>query len=133
MSDTIPKNALIVVADGGKAILLRNTSAEAAISLQEVARLTPDTIGGQGPSGTRAGDQTPGETNEATFSKQIAQALVAMHNQNQFEALVLVADPQTLGQIRSALNKNVENAVVRSLSKDLTNHSAAEIEKALSK
>jgi protein required for attachment to host cells len=132
MSDTIPKNALIIVADGGKAILLRNTSADATLSLQEVSRLTPDSIGGQGPSGSRPEDQSPKQTGEAIFAKQLAQAVEAMFNKNQFEALVLVADPQTLGQIREALPKTVEKVVVQSVSKDLTNHSVAEIEKALS-
>jgi protein required for attachment to host cells len=36
-----------------------------------------------------------------------------------------------LGQLRDALHKNVERAIAFSLSKDYTNHSVKEIEKAL--
>jgi protein required for attachment to host cells len=76
---------------------------------------------------------SPGEVNEATFAKQVAQALNTLKQRNDFDALVLVADPSTLGQIRGALHKTVENAVIKSLSKDLTNHSLSDIAKALVK
>lgn len=133
MSDRIPKNALVLVADGGKAMLLRNTSAEAVVRLQEVSRITPDTLGDQGPSGSQPPEQSAKQTAEATFAKRISQTLEQMHQQNQFEALVLIADPETLGQIRAALPRTVEERVVQSLAKDLTNHTTADIEKALSK
>jgi protein required for attachment to host cells len=133
MSHDIPNNALIVVADGAKALVLRNKGATgAALELSEEGHIAPD-AGAQGPSGSRPAGQTPGETDEATFAKTVAQALNTLKQRNDFDALVLVADPQTLGQIRGALHKTVENAVVKSLSKDLTNHSMADIAKALVK
>lgn len=48
-----------------------------------------------------------------------------------FEALVLVADPQTLGQFRDDMHKSVEASLVFTLDKDLTNHSIPEITRAL--
>ena len=63
--------------------------------------------------------------------KQIAQNLQAMKQQNGFEALVVVADPQTLGQLREAMHKTVESSVVKSLDKDLTNHTPEDIAAAL--
>jgi protein required for attachment to host cells len=131
VTQTIPNNALILVADGGKAMLLRNTAATGAeISLREESRVTPEGST-QGPSGARPEDQSPGQTGEATFAKQLAQSLTVMKQQNGFDSLILVADPQTLGQIRGALHKTVEGTVIRSLSKDLTNHSLQEIATAL--
>ncbi|MCK8786166.1 host attachment family protein [Roseomonas sp. NAR14] len=132
MSSNIPTNALVVVADGGKAILFRNTGKGLQITLREEQRLGHAEIA-QGPSGSRPEDQSPKETDEATFAKGVAQTLEAMHGKGQFEALVLVADPQTLGQLRDALHKTVANSVTHSLPKDLTNHGTAEIEAALSK
>lgn len=133
MSHDIPNNALILVADGGKAMLFRNTAPSGGdVTLSEEGHIIPD-AGAQGPSGSRPAGQTPGDTDEATFAKQVAQALNTLKQRNVFDALVLVADPQTLGQIRGALHKTVENAVVKSLSKDLTNHSVADIAKALVK
>ena len=131
MTATIPAKALIVVADAGKAVLFRNTGAAGAIALHELRRLTPDMKIEQGPSGSRPVEQTIHQTEGATFVNTIAHVLHAMHGQNEFTALVLVAAPKTLGELRSALHSSLESTVVHSLSKDLTNHTTAEIQKAL--
>jgi protein required for attachment to host cells len=130
MSKTIPENAFIVVADGGKAILFRNIGV-GSVELREERRLTLKDFVDDGPSGARPEEQSPHETGEAVFAKQLTKMLERMQNQNAFEAIVLIADPQTLGQLRDAMHKNLEKAVVFSLSKDYTNHSIAEITKAL--
>ena len=132
MTDTIPAKALIVVADGGKAILFWNTGTGGTVTLREERRLTPDTAVEQGPSGSRPVEQTVRQTAEATFVNTVAHVLHAMHGQNAFSALVLVAPPATLGELRSALHHSLEATVVRSLPKDLTNHTTADIQKALS-
>ncbi|MDO9412043.1 MAG: host attachment family protein [Pseudolabrys sp.] len=128
---TIPHKALVVIADGGKAILFRNIGKDGApVALHEEQRLTPKDL--QGPSGARP-DETPSQTEEATFSKQLADTLHTMKNKNDFDAMVLVADPQTLGQLRAAMHKTVMDTIVLSLSKDLTNHSTNDIAAALNK
>lgn len=132
MPNPIPSNALIVVADGGGGTLFRNAGAGGEVSLQEVRRLSPEDLASEGPSGSRPESQTPRQTDEATFAKQLAQTLFAMHGRHEFEALVLILDPQTLGQVRDCMHKTVEASVVRTLAKDLTNHAPADIEKALS-
>ncbi|MXP61895.1 host attachment protein [Roseomonas sp. M0104] len=133
MSETIPHNALIVVADGAKAVLLRNTGRNGEIALREESHLSPRNLAEEGPSGSRPEDQTPRQTDEATFAKQLAQHLFTMHERQAFEALVLAADPQTLGQMRSVMHKTVEASIIRTLPKDLTNHSTQELEKVLAK
>lgn len=132
MTTTIPKNALVLVADGRKAILFRNDGAAGDVSLREERRLSPKDLIDDGPSGSRPEDQTPRQTDEATFAKQLANALSRMKQSGGFEALVLIADPQTLGQLRATMHKDVEGSLVLTLAKDLTNHSVAEIAKALS-
>lgn len=131
MSKPIPENALVVVADGGKAILLRNTGRGFKVSLREEQRLTLNDFVNDGPSGVRPDEQTPKQTDEATFVKQLAHRLFAMHEQGQYKALVLISDPQTLGQFRSAMHKNVEASLVQTMAKDYSNHTIPEIEKAL--
>ena len=131
---TVPPEALVVVADGAKAILLRNTGTGSELSLKEERRITPKSLSaesGQGPSGSRPGDQTPHQTEEATFAKQLADALYAMRHRGDYKQLVLIADPQTLGQMRECLHKEVEASMAFTLSKDYTNQSVADIEKAL--
>jgi len=130
MPTSIPGNALVVVTDGHKAILLRNEGSGNAVSLREERRLLPKDLLHDGPSGSRPEEQTPRQTDEAIFAKQLAEALYKMNHAGRFEALVLVADPQTLGQFRDAMHKNLEASIVRTLAKDLTNHSVRDIEQA---
>jgi protein required for attachment to host cells len=132
MSKDIPQDALIVVADGGKAILLRNIGTGGELALREERRLTLKDFVNDGPSGAGLEDQSPHETGEATFAKQLAKTLDLMFDQNAFKSVVLIADPQTLGQLRDAIHKNVGKAVAFTLSKDYTNHSVKQITEALS-
>lgn len=127
----IPAKALIVVADGQKAIFLRNTSPSGPVSLHEEERLNPTNLAGEGPSGSRPNEQTPHQTDEATFAKQLAHRLFTMKEAGNFQALVLAADPRTLGELRQTMHKTVEASIVRTLNKDLTGHSTGDIEKAL--
>lgn len=131
MSETIPHDALVVVADGQKAILLRNVGQGGEMSLREERRLTPKDLASDGPSGARPAEQSSRGTDEATFAKQMAAALHRMHKAGEFKALVLVADPQTLGQLRDAMHKSLQVALVLTLHKNFTNHSVSEITKAL--
>ncbi len=131
MSKNIPGNALIVVADGRKAILLRNKGSGGEVSLHEERRLSPKDLMDDGPSGVRPEEQTLRQTDEATFAKQLAETLYKMNQAGAFKDLVLVADPQTLGQFRDAMHKTVEASLVFTLAKDLTNHSVRDITQAL--
>ena len=132
MSKTVPNAALVVVADGQKAILLRNEGQGGEVSLREERRLTPKDLASEGPSGSRPEDQTPKQTNEATFAKQLAESLYQMHHAGDYQSLVLIADPQTLGQLRDTMHKTVAGSIAFTLSKDYTNESAQNIAKHLS-
>lgn len=79
----------------------------------------------------RPGESTLQETDEATFVKQLANELYRRAHQGDFAALVLIADPQPLGQIRPILHKEVKNRLVSEHGKTLTNASITEIQKAL--
>lgn len=126
----LPQNALVVTADGHRAILLRNQGAEGALELRLERRLEPQNLMDDGPSGSRPEDQTPRQADEATFAKQLAHELFMMKEQGSFEKIILFADPQTLGQLRKLL-KTVEESIISSLAKDLTNHSIEEVAAAL--
>jgi protein required for attachment to host cells len=94
--------------------------------------MAQDAMAQQGPAGSRPEEQTPKQTDEAGFANRLAHTLHAMHQHGAFKDLVLVLDPQTLGQLRGSLHKTVEATVVRTLAKDLTNHPVKAIEAALS-
>lgn len=126
-SKTIPQQTLVVVADGHRAVLFRTHGVNDAMTLTEERQLTPQNLASEGPSGSRPEEQSPRQTDEATFAKQLAAELFTLKQANKFDHMVLAADPQTLGQLRSALHKTVTAAIVLTLDKELTNHSAADI------
>ena len=65
------------------------------------------------------------------MAKKLANGLYKMKASGAFSDLVLLADPQTLGQLRDALHKNVTASLVLTLAKDFTNHSTNDIVGAL--
>ncbi len=131
MADKIPHNALVVVADGTGARFFRNSGQEFSVTLRADGELQP-ALEDDGPSGKRPRESTSQETDEATFAKQLAKELYRRAHQGDFAALVLVADPQTLGQIRPLLHKEVQSRLVSEHGKTLTKASIANIEKTLS-
>lgn len=131
MTGKVPQNALIVVADGTGARFFRNVGQENKVRLSAEGDLKPSNLLSDGPSGRRPVDSSDQETDEATFSKQLANELYRRAHGGDFAALVLIADPQTLGQIRPALHKEVQARLVSEVSKTLTRASIADIQKAL--
>ncbi len=127
----IPHKALVVVADGVGARFFRNTGDTGKLQLASEGELKPSHLGSDGPSGHRPKDSSHQETNEATFTKQLAHELYRRVHANDFTALVLIADPQTLGQIRPLLHKEVQARIVREAHKTLTKATVAEIERSL--
>jgi protein required for attachment to host cells len=128
----IPHNALIVVADGTGARYFRNGGQDFKVSLKADGEFKPSHLNDEGPSGHRPPESSKQETDEATFAKQLAHELYRRAHGGDFAALVLIADPQTLGQIRPVLHKEVQDRLVHELHKTLTKASIADIEKALS-
>lgn len=127
----VPHNALVVVADGTRARFFRNSGHDNKVSLSAEAELKPTNLLDEGPAGNRPPESSAQETDEATFAKQLAKELYRRAHAGDFAALVLIADPQTLGQIRPSLHKEVKERVVSELGKTLTKASIKEIQKAL--
>jgi len=131
MADKIPHNAFVVVADGAGARFFRNSGDENRVSLSAEGEFRPTNLLDDGPAGKRPKESTNQETDEATFAKQLANELYRRAHHGDFAALVLIADPQTLGQIRPTLHKEVQNRLVSEVGKTLTKASIADIQKAL--
>ena len=127
----IPHNALVVVADGAGARLFRNSGQENKVTLTADGAFKPSRLLDDGPAGHRPPESSDQETNEATFAKQLAKELYRRAHSGDFTALVLVADPQTLGQIRPSLHKVVRDRLVAEVAKTLTKSSIADIQKVL--
>lgn len=130
--DSIPADAMVVVADGTGARVFRNVGTDGVLSLQQKETLTPQNVDDDGPSGSAPSEQSPQQTDEATFAKQLAHRLNHGALTNEYAHLVLVADPQTLGQMRPQLHKETLQRMHGELAKTLTNSSLHDIERSLS-
>jgi protein required for attachment to host cells len=131
MADNIPHNALVVVADGTGARFFRNTGHDYKVLLEAEGAFNPANLLDDGPAGHRPPESSKQETDEATFAKQLAKELYRRAHSGDFAALVLIADPQTLGQIRPSLCKDAQSRLVSEMAKTLTNASIADIQKSL--
>ncbi|MEO6800874.1 MAG: host attachment protein [Rhodanobacter sp.] len=127
----IPTGTWVMVADGAEARLFHNVGSTAKLSLKQVKLLKPRDLLDEGPSGRRPPESDEQATDEATFAKQLAQLLNAAALKNEYEHLVLMADPQTLGQIRPQLHKQTVRRILMEVAKTFTNAPVGDIQDAM--
>ncbi len=132
MSSELPKDTLVVITTGAEAKIYRNQSESGKIKLQSAGRISPQNLDNEGPSGSRPPESSNRETDEATFSKQLAEVLYKQAHAGEFQHLALVADPNTLGELRPLLHQEVADKIVLELNKTLINSPVGDIEKILS-
>ena len=142
----LPHNSFVVVADGKKMLFFRNEG-DAAYPKREGERKretadAPDrdqktAWAGGAPTGSAgAGRSSYQEADfhqleEDRFAAETAEMLRKRALRNEFEALIIVAPPRTLGELRKHYHKEVEKRLAGEVAKDLTGHPVAEIEKIL--
>jgi protein required for attachment to host cells len=68
---------------------------------------------------------------EDRFAAEVADMLKRRALAHEFEHLVIVAPPKTLGELRKHYHKEVESRLAGELAKDLTGHTVPDIETAL--
>lgn len=130
----VPQNAHVVVANGEKFLLLKNTGQPFEPKLERIANpdllLTNFSAGirHQDPAGQRSGST---DIDELAHGAAIAEWLNDKALKNDLGDVVVIADPRTLGQIRQHYHSKTEKQVVGELDKDLTNVPIPDIEKAL--
>lgn len=133
----------LVIADGEKFLLLHNAGDEEFLNLEVVDHdtsenppaheLSTDRAGRrydstrQTADGVKAwGKSAMEETDwhrvaEARFAEEIAGKLRGWATSGRFRRLVVVADPRTLGALRSAYDDTLRSVIVAEIDKDLTN------------
>ena len=139
----IPHDAWVLVADGEKALILRNEGDGAYPNLQVTRLIEQDNPATRDQGTDRPGRFSDGpsvhrsavqETDwhrlaEERFARDLADRLYKAAHAGRFDRLILVAPPRTLGELRDALHKEVRARVIAEIDKDLTNHPVHEIEK----
>jgi protein required for attachment to host cells len=135
----------VAVCDGGKFLLLQNNGDADLLDLRVVSHEEIDTKATQGrenrgpsPDGHKARVGRAQSTDvedlaEHRFVQSTAAALDKGIQKDGVAKLVLVADPKTLGRLRTQLSDQARNAIVHEISGDHAHKALAEIEKVLKK
>jgi protein required for attachment to host cells len=139
----IPHDAVIFVGDGRKALFLRNEGDEKFPNLK-----TERVFAEENPPTHEQGTDRPGRGAESSgthrrssvqqtdwhhieehrFTGRVAAALEDMVRKQGVTALVVVAPPRTLADLRQAFHADVKKRIVAEIGKDLTKHPVGEIE-----
>ena len=141
----VPHNSVVVVADGRKMLFLRNEGdnefpnliVESAQEQDNPATRDQATDAAGGASSTQGAARSSFEPTdfhqleEDRFAAQAADLLKRRALANDFDSLIVVAPPRTLGELRKHYHKEVSNRLAGEIDKDLTGHPIPDIEKAL--
>jgi protein required for attachment to host cells len=142
----IPHNAFVFVGDGRKALFLHNAGDEKFPNLKTERIFVDDNPptheqGTDRPgrafkrAGTNlrssVGDTDWHELEEHRFVHRVAAAMEQLVHERKAKALVIVAPPRTLADLRDAFHADVKQRVIAEIGKDLTKHPVYEIEKHL--
>ena len=125
----LPKHAVVAVADGEALRLFQNTGSEAGLELSALPE--PALRDENGDSGGRhhssAANPDDKRVAEDDFAASCATWLNRQVKDKKIEALVIIADPRTLGELRKHYGKPLQAVLMRELHKDLTGHALADI------
>jgi protein required for attachment to host cells len=138
----IPHDSFVLVADGRKSLFFRNEGDDEFPNLVVEEKEVDVNPGHHEQASDLAGraSNTLGssmeevdfhELEEDRFAAATAAILKERALRNDYEALVVVAPPATLGELRKHYHKEVEKRLVAEVPKDLVNVPVAEIEKIL--
>jgi protein required for attachment to host cells len=130
----IPHNAHVALANGERFLVMRNVGQPLEPKFEQVQALDLELtnfsagVRHQDPAGQRNGST---DLDELAHGAAIAEWLNKRALNGELEAVVIAADPKTLGQIRQHCHKELESRIVGDLAKDLTNQPVPAIERAL--
>jgi protein required for attachment to host cells len=143
--DKIPHTAFVFVGDGEKALILRNEGDAQLLDLKTEQVFTdrnPPTHEqgtdrpGRSFSSVGAGRSSVAQTDwhkleEHRFAREVAATLERVVRERGVEALVIVAPPRALAELRKAFHPGVKKRIVAEIDKDLTKLPIDQIEKHL--
>jgi protein required for attachment to host cells len=140
----IPHDAFVFVGDGRKALFLRNAGDEKFPNL-----VTERVFVDENPATHEQGSDRPGrafasanssnrsamettdwhEIEEQRFTQRVSSAMEKLVRERDVRALVVVAPPRTLAELRHSFHGDVKARIIGEIHKDLTNHPVWEIER----
>jgi protein required for attachment to host cells len=129
----LPSNTIIAVADGEKLSLFQNVGDVANVNLKALAAEEVDSskISSGARHSSSSANPDDSQQNEDGFSIGVTDMLNKQVLDGKIKSLVIIAAPRTLGEMRKGYHKSLTAILIGELDKDLTGHSAQDIEKAL--
>ncbi len=142
----IANGTLVAIVDGAKMLFLRNEGDADYPNLSVERKREQDNpstgeqkanrSGHVGQSGASGGDSYSDtdfhQLEEDRFAAQTADLLKARALRNDFDHLIVVAAPKTLGELRKHYHGEVERRLTGEIAKDLTGHEIDQIERIIS-
>jgi protein required for attachment to host cells len=138
----VPAGCLVLIADGEKALFLRNEGDAKAFNLVVERKKEQDNPPDREQSANRPGRMFVGAGHKSAvddtdwhelakdrFADDLADILYTRAHKGDFDHLVIAADPSTLGNLRESLHQEVSDKVIAEIDKDLTNHGMEDIER----
>ena len=142
---TLDTGSWVLIADGEKALFLRNDLDAENFDLNVVRIEEQENPSDYDQSANRPGrmpdtgvgqrsaldDTDWHELAKERFADDLADILYKQAHRGAFDRIVICAPAKTLGELRRKLHKEVSSRVVAELDKDLTNHPIDRIEERL--
>jgi len=139
---TLTHGTWVLLADGEKALLLRNTVDAISPALDVVRKDEQENPSDYDQSANRPGrmkdtgigqssamdDTDWHELAKDRFAHELSEILYKRAHRGDFDRIVLVASPNVLGALRDQLHKTVSGKIVAEIAKDLTNHPLDKVE-----
>lgn len=141
---TLAPNTLVLVADGRKALFLRNEGDARQIDLRTTSHqeredrkdsdIKTDASGqspapaGSGLSGGTMGEPDFHQQEEDRFARDLAEKINAMALAGKFDALVVVAPARTMGELRQLWHEEASSRIVGEHVKEMTGRPISDIE-----
>jgi protein required for attachment to host cells len=142
----IPHDTWVFVGDGQKALFLRNEGDAKTLNLKAERVFAEDNPPaheqgtdhpGSAPKGAGTGRRSGMEMTDYHelekhhFAQHAAAAMEKIVRDRNVKALIIVAPPRTLADLRHAFHADVKSRIIAEINKDLTKHTVADIERHL--
>ena len=130
----LKKNALVAVVDGANLKLFKNSGDAGSLKLTEQAAgdVSTDNKGSGSRHSSSSANPADSQQDEDAFAAGVAEMLNRKVMGGSVDELVVIAAPRTLGELRKHYHKTLSAKLACEIAKDLTGHSVADVEKAVS-
>ena len=128
----LPNGAVVAVVDGEKLALFKNTGngGEVSLTAQPAPAIEERASGSAGRISSEANPDNDTQAEDG-FAMGVAEVLNKWVLNGKVDKLLVIAAPKTLGELRKHWHKELSSRLVGEISKDLTGHSIADIEKSI--